>query len=158
MLLGATPLGVAPGTALRVCVDLNFWESAFRAEIHGRRGTTAQRVHAMLAAGLTPFGPTQLVISQSMLTHLARNLAEALLSIQNKALDRGDADLAKRIADIPGGTVDAWVDSIGTMAANGPDGFAPLVFQGTSRVGPTLDPGLQLFLADLTVKGADQRG
>jgi hypothetical protein len=142
-LVGATPLGVTAGGALRICIDLNFWESVFQSVVRGRNGTTAQRIFAMLENGSTPFGPTQIVVSQSMLTHLAMNLEERLDEILARARERHESALVERIERIPPGTVDAWVDSIGAMAVNGPDGLAPLVFLDPSRVEPTLDHDLE---------------
>ena len=110
---------IGPGEVWRLCLDLNVWYAAYRADSLGHEGTAAQTLVRVARLGHCALGPTQIVISWGMLDRLRTALEENLRP--------APAEL------------DAQIDNIVMFARPGAAGHAPFILLGGTGLMPLRD-------------------
>jgi hypothetical protein len=113
-------IGGRPGEVFRLCLDLNVWYAAYRADSLHHEGTAAQTLVGVARLGHCALGPTQIVVSWGMLNRLRTVLEEKLRP--------APAEL------------DTQIEDIAMFARVGAAGLAPFVLLGGTGLMPLRDP------------------
>ena len=125
-----SPLGVGSDGVLRICLDLNVLMASALANIWQKPDGLRAKIVTDVAQNRGPVGGAQLIVSASMLTHLAVNLERTLDDWQRRK------GTSKRTYTAQ---VDFVVDAFEAIVTGGPHREGPIVFSNSPHYLPSLD-------------------
>ena len=127
---GESPLGVGSDGVLRICLDLNVLMASALADIWQKPDGLRTKIVTDVAQNRSPVGGAQLIVSASMLTHLAINLERTLDDWQRRKGTTKRSYTAQ---------IDLTVAAFETIVTAGPHREGPIVFSNSPHYLPNLD-------------------